>query len=141
MNVLALSSDAETLGHVARIFSDQVGEIAPLKHVPQFLDATASGKWKVFVVDYDLLKSLFPNPLDFVGRMPDDAHFIFVGSHSFADWHDQLRTAGAIVLHKPNTVGELGIALRKLAADQAKPKTAKRSVCSSVIAIPRHAVK
>lgn len=140
MNVLALSADTETLGHVARIFSDQIDQIAPLTQVPQFMQSVNSGNWKVFVVDYDLLKSRFPNPLDFVDQLPVDSHFIFVGSHSFADWHDQLRTAGAIVLHKPNTVGEFGIALRRLAADR-RQGSRKPSVSSFAVGKPHRAVR
>lgn len=140
MNVLALSSDTETLGHVARIFSDQIQNIAPLSQIPQFIDSMESEKWNAFVIDYDLLKLRFPNPLEFLAQMPADSQFVFVGSNSFAEWHDRLRGAGAIVLHKPNTVGEFGIALRKLASSE--PGSAKKPCVSSCAAgKPQHAVK
>jgi len=115
MHVLALSTDSGTLNHVVRIFSDQITEIAPVSNVSHFSDSARSEKWSAFIVDYDLLKSSFPNPLDFVAQMRPDSQWIFVGSREFADWHEPLRTAGAIVLHKPNMVGEFGIALRKIA--------------------------
>jgi len=124
MFVLALSTQAQTLQHVERIFSDQIAGITSLTDVPQFVDSARSGKWTVFVVDHDLLKSQFEDPLDFIRQLPPDAQFIFIGSHNFCEWHEQLRTAGAIVLHKPNTVGEFGIALRKLAADSTRRKQA-----------------
>lgn len=115
MHVLALSTDAGTLKHVVRIFSDQIDEIAPVSSVSHFSESARSGRWNAFIVDYDLLKAVFPNPVDFVAQMHPYAQCIFVGSYDFADWHNQLRTAGAIVLHKPNMVGEFGIALRKIA--------------------------
>jgi hypothetical protein len=118
MNVLALSTDSASLEHVARIFADQVTGITPVRDVSRFFESARSGKWSIFIVDYDLLKSLFPNPLDLIPQLPSGSQFVFVGAHSFADWHDRLRVAGAIVLHKPNTVGEFGIALRKMAADR-----------------------
>lgn len=122
MNVLALSTDADCLGHVARIFADQVTDITPLRDASRFFESARSGKWSTFLVDYDLLKSNFPNPLDLIPQLPTGSQFVFVGAHSFAEWHDRLRIAGAIVLHKPNTVGELGVALRKVAADMQRPR-------------------
>lgn len=114
MHVLALSADAGTLKHVARIFSDQITEIVPVNDVSRFSESVSSRNWSALIVDYDLLKSAFPNPVDFMAQRPE-TDCIFVGSHDFADWHEPLRTAGAIVLHKPNMIGEFGIALRKIA--------------------------
>jgi hypothetical protein len=124
MHILALSNEPETLRHVARIFSHEVSDITCVGDVSQFGNSARSGEWKIFLIDYDLLKSHFPDPVAFMEELSSDAQFILVGSHNFADWHDQLRSAGAIVLHKPNTVGEFGIALRKLGANRAQKEAA-----------------
>ena len=70
MNVLALSTDSDCLGHVARIFSDQVTAITPLPDVSKFFESARSGQWSTFIVDYDLLKSVLPNPLDLIPSCP-----------------------------------------------------------------------
>ncbi len=120
MHVLALSKDTKTLEQVGKIFPDEISEMAILGEASEFVDSGRFMKKGVFIVDYDLLKSVFANPVAFMAEMSSDAEFLFVGSHDFAKWHSQLRSAGAIVLHKPNAIGEFGIALRKIAAVRAE---------------------
>lgn len=71
-------------------------------------------------IDFDTLYSAFPNPVEFVKRLGLNSRVLMVGSSSFANWHHELQLHGALVLHKPTTIGEIGLALRKLAAGQTR---------------------
>ena len=115
MHVLCLSNEWNFLRHLSEAFSDRIEGIDCKKDPRQFLDAAFSGLWDIYLIDFDALTSSFPNPVEFVKMLPSNSRALIVGSASFADWHQRLQQQGAVVLHKPNAIGEVGLVLQKLA--------------------------
>lgn len=114
MRVLCLSSETDLLANVASVFSDQIDKLDTVADPDQFLVLANNRSADIFMIDYDELHLKYANPIAFVEKMPRGSRMLIVGSSSFADWHQPLREAGALILHKPITIGEVGLALRRL---------------------------
>lgn len=117
MRVLCLSQEKNLLANVGEVFSDRIAMLQCMVDPEAFLVAAKDGAWEIFLVDCDALHSSFSNPVDFVKKLAPANPPLVIGSSSFANWHHDLTQLGALVLHKPTTIGEIGLALRKLMAD------------------------
>lgn len=118
MQVLGLSREEEFLRQVATVFSDGIATLHCGAEPQEFLETAASKSWDVFFVDFDALPSGFTNPVEFIRLLGPNSRVLLVGSSEFANWLQELETIGVLVLRKPNTIGEIGLALRTLAAGQ-----------------------
>jgi hypothetical protein len=99
---------------ILKAFADGVDEMGCQGTPEEFLEVAKDGQWDAYVVDFDALHKEFPNPVEFVAQLGPQARVLTMGSSRFADWHEQLEKLGALVLHKPTTIGEIGLLLRKL---------------------------
>ena len=120
MRVLCLTCETDLLAKVSTVFADQINTLDTVTDPGQFLAAANSSSADVFMIDYDQIHLVYPNPVDLVKKMPPHSPTLVIGSSSFADWHQPLRNAGALILHKPVTVGEIGLALRRLITEAGK---------------------
>ncbi len=114
MRVLCLTRETDLLAKVASVFADQIDKLDTVADPDQFLAVANGASGCVFMIDYDQLRLTHANPVDFIKKMPQARPVLVVGSSTFADWHQPLRDAGALILHKPITVGEIGLVLRRL---------------------------
>lgn len=114
MRVLCLSNEKELLGHVGAVFSDRITFLQCFADVQQFTASAGSGGWDFFLIDFDSLHNREPNPVAFIRHLAPVNPPVVIGSSTFANWHHALQQLGALVLHKPITIGEIGLALRKL---------------------------
>ena len=87
------------------------------------MESAQTENWDIFVVDFDALEGDKANPVELLRVLAPVHAPLFIGSTTFAKWHDDLRRLGALILHKPTTIGEVGLALRRLIADAHKEKT------------------
>lgn len=117
MNVLCLSNEKELLGHVGTVFSDRITSLECFADVQNFTASAGSGGWDFLVIDFDSLQGKEPNPVAFIQQLAPVNPAVVIGSSTFAKWHHELQQLGALVLHKPVTIGEIGLALRKLMAE------------------------
>jgi hypothetical protein len=114
MRVLCLSKECSFLMQILKAFADGVDEMGCEATPEKFLDVAGAAQWDAFVIDFDALHEDFPDPVEFVTRLGPEARVLTMGSSRFSDWHEQLEKQGALVLHKPTTIGEIGLVLRKL---------------------------
>jgi len=119
MRLLCLTKEPEFVRQVSTAFPEEIVETECQERPEGFLDSAKTGNWNFFLVDFDALQSDV-NPLDLVKKLGLNTRLLVIGSSSFANWHHELQRMGAMVLHKPATVGEIGLALRKLAAPRAR---------------------
>ncbi len=120
MRVLCLTCETDLLAKVASVFADQISKLDTVADPDEFLAVANGASGCVFMVDYDQLRPTHANPVDFIKSMPKGSPVLVVGSSSFANWHQPLRDVGALILHKPITVGEIGLALRRLITEAGK---------------------
>jgi ActR/RegA family two-component response regulator len=114
MRLLCLTQDCSVLHQVARVFSEHIVELQCHENSEAFLGAHANAPWDAYFVDFDFLTNAGADPFQFVDQLGPARKMIVAGSANFADWHDQARRYGAVVLDKPITAGEIGLALRRL---------------------------
>jgi hypothetical protein len=124
MRVLCLSREKDLCAQVGKIFSDKISVLTCMSSQETFLESATTEAWDIFVVDFDCLTGGKPNPVEFFHSLRPPHAPLFMGSNGFSKWHDDLRRLGAVVLHKPISIGEVGLALRKLIADAAQKKSA-----------------
>jgi len=122
MKVLCLSNEKELLGHVGTVFSDCIASLECFADVQQFTATAGCGEWDLFLIDFDSLHTRERNPVAFIRHLAPLNPPLVIGSSTFANWHHELQQLGALVLHKPITIGEIGLALRKLMSE-ARRKT------------------
>ena len=122
MRVLCLSGECDFLRQVETAFPDRKIKVFCGEDTTQFLESAEGGGWNAFIVDFDVLHPDYSDPMEFMKKLGRGSKILVVGSSSFANWHHELRLLGALVLDKPNTIGEIGLALRKL--DSSRPRNA-----------------
>jgi len=120
MDVLCLSKECDFLRDLIQAFGDGIVTIDCKPDAREFLDIASSGSWTVFFIDFDALPSEFADPLTFVNRMRPNSRVLVVGSSNFTEWHKALQRRGVLALQKPTTIGEIGLALRKLATGRSQ---------------------
>ncbi|MGZ4814833.1 MAG: hypothetical protein ACXVZV_05470 [Terriglobales bacterium] len=123
MRVLCLSREKDLLESVGSIFSDRIASLQCTSDAEQFLSSAKSGDWDIFLIDFDALHNTTADPVAFIRTLSPAHPPLVIGSSTFANWHHDLKQLGALVLHKPITIGEVGVALRKLMADARNRKT------------------
>lgn len=114
MRVLCLSKECSFLMQILKAFADGVDEMGCEATPEKFLEVAGTVRWDAFVIDFDALPEVFSDPVKFVTGLGPEARVLTMASSRFADWHEQLEKQGALVLHKPTTIGEIGLLLRKL---------------------------
>ena len=117
MRVLCLSREKDLLENVRRIFSDRIATLQCISEAETFLSYAMADHWDIFVIDCDALHGSVASPVNFVRELSPENPPLVIGSSSFANWHHDLKQLGALVLNKPVTIGEIGVALRKLMSD------------------------
>jgi hypothetical protein len=115
MRVLCLSKEEQLLRQVETVFSQSISELTIEHNSSRFADSAISGDWDAFLVDFDALPPAC-NPVEFVTGIASQKPLLVIGSFDFANWHSHFRQFGALVLHKPTSAGEIGLALRRLKA-------------------------
>jgi hypothetical protein len=116
MRVLCFSGECKFLLQLLTAFSDVIESIDCQGKMEGFLDLADEGSWDAFLIDFDAIPLDHPNLLEFVNRLGPYSSVFLIGSAKSEDLHDQLESEGVILLHKPTTIGEIGLALRKVAA-------------------------
>jgi hypothetical protein len=114
MRVLCLSNECSFLRQILKAFADGVDEMGCEDAPQQFLEAARKDPWDAFLIDFDALPAEFSDPVEFVKRLGPEVRLAVMVSSRFADWHAEMEQRGALLLHKPTTIGEIGLVLRKL---------------------------
>ncbi len=112
MRVLCLSQEKDLLDQLRTVFGDLILHIEGQTSSQEFLSSAEHDEWDVFLVDFDALSET-PSPVQLVRQLPINCGVVIIGSSTFANWHHELKALGALVLHKPAAVGELGVAIRR----------------------------
>jgi hypothetical protein len=116
MRVLCFSRECKFLLQLLTAFSDGIESIDCQGKLKGFFALTREGSWDAFLIDFDAIPTDHPNPLESIRQLGVHSSVVLFGSAKSDDLLDQLETEGLIVLRKPTTIGELGLALRKVAA-------------------------
>jgi hypothetical protein len=112
MTVLCLSREAHWLRHVSVVFADSIGDMAFEEGPEAFLQKVTQCDFDALVIDIDVLPPA-SSPFDFVSQIESSKPKLVMGSR-FADWHEKVSQGGIVVLQKPTSAGEVGLALRRL---------------------------
>jgi hypothetical protein len=116
MRVLCFSGECKFLLQLLTAFSDVIESVDCQGKLKRFFDLAHAGSWDAFLIDFDDIPSDYPNPLESIRQLGVHSSLLLVGSAKSDDLLDLLETEGLIVLHKPTTIGEIGLALGKVAA-------------------------
>jgi len=118
MRLLSLTDEPALLRRVGTIFADLILELDSYEDPWQFLEASVNKPFDVLFVDFDALSESFADPMNFLERIGPNKRILMIGSSTLAEWHHELRNYGAMVLHKPTTAGEIGLALLRLMSER-----------------------
>ena len=120
MHVLCLSKEPDFFRQVATAFSERILQVECRSTAEEFLAAAANRTWDVFVIDLDEVP--YATPLDFSRNLGPRASVLNIGSSRWNERREEIELARQKLMLKPTTVGEVGLALHKLFAEQKRNK-------------------
>ena len=112
VRLLCLTADAALIRQVGAIFADMVINVTCETTVNKFLVAADSQPFDAYFLDFDLLTQ-DNSPREAISKLVANDKVLVASSTSIAEWRKSL-PEDAILLHKPITAGEVGVALRRL---------------------------
>jgi len=114
IRILCLTAEEHLLHQITVIFPDWSVDYRCYGHLEHFLDSLSQQRWDAYYIDVDVLPGTSPSLMEVTRQIGAGNNILISGSSSFAEWHQELYELGAVVLQKPVTSGEIGMALRRM---------------------------
>lgn len=111
--VLFLTRDSHLSEQLPRIFAELDLEVEAKSDTTPLLDHGVPTRWKAVILDLDILTS-DEQATDVLKALPNPKMTVMLVPTRLRHLEATARMTGALVLHKPSTVGEVGLALRIL---------------------------